>query len=67
MIDKNDYDIVLATAKQVAKPWFLVSCMLALLLLISVVSNIYLATLKNEIVIAQDYQYSDENINTVSK
>lgn len=66
-MNKDDWDVVLATAKQVAKPWFLISCILGFLLFVSVASNIYLATLKNEIVITQDYQYSDENINAVSK
>lgn len=61
------YDKLITLAKLIARPWFIATWILAGLLVLSVIGNIYLATQKVEITIDSDANFtdSDNNINTV--
>ena len=48
-----------------AEAWKFTCKILAFLLILSVGANIYLATKGVEILVEQDYQYSDDNINDI--
>lgn len=48
-----------------AEAWKFCCKVLAFLLILSVGANIYLATKGVEILVEQDYQYSDDNVNDI--
>jgi hypothetical protein len=60
-----DLEKIIELAKVLAKPYKIATYILALLLLISVLGNIYLATQEVDIIVEQDYDNSDYNINEV--
>lgn len=60
-----DTEKLISMAKILAKPYFIVCIILAILLAFSVGGNVYQATQKTEIVVEQDYDSSDFNINQV--
>lgn len=61
------YDKLITLAKLIARPWVIATWVLAGLLVLSVVGNVYLATQKVEITIDSDANFtdSDNNVNTV--
>lgn len=48
-----------------AEAWKFCCKVLAVLLVLSVGANIYLATKGVEVLVEQDYQYSDDNVNDI--
>lgn len=56
---------IVECAKEIAKPWSIVCYLLAGLLLVSVIGNIYQATRKHDITIEQDNTVSDFNTNGI--
>ena len=57
-----DLEKIIDIAKMLAKPWQIATYVLSLLLLLSVLGNIYLATVENEIILEADYN-TDSFIN----
>ena len=51
----NDLEKLIELSKIIAKPWVIATYVLAFLLLLSVVGNIYLSTVESEITIEADY------------
>lgn len=60
-----DTEKLISMAKILAKPYFIVCIILSMLLAVSVVGNVYQATIQTEITVEQDYDSSDFNINQV--
>jgi hypothetical protein len=61
---KMELDKIIELAGIIAKPYRVTSIILALLLVISLIGNIYLATQTYEITVDQDNVYSSESNNT---
>lgn len=57
-----DLEKIIDLAKMLSKPWQIATYVLSLLLLLSVLGNIYLATVENEIISEADYN-TDSFIN----
>lgn len=57
-----DLEKIIDLAKILSKPWQIATYVLSLLLLLSVLGNIYLATVENEIILEADYN-TDSFIN----
>lgn len=63
----NDLENLIRMAQIVAKPWKVSVGILAVLLVASVLGNIYMATVEKEVVIEQDNDFSDFNTNGIVK
>ena len=63
----NELEKLITLAKVVARPWVIATYVLAGLLALSVVGNIYLATHGSEISIESDADFisSDNNVNNI--
>lgn len=57
-----DLEKIIDLAKMLSKQWQIATYVLSLLLLLSVLGNIYLATVENEIILEADYN-TDSFIN----
>lgn len=57
-----DLEKIIDLAKMLSKPWQIATYVLSLLLLLSVLGNIYLSTIENEIILEADYN-TDSFIN----
>ena len=58
-----DLEKIIELAKTLSKPWEIATYVLAVLLLMSVLGNIYLATQEVDVIIEQDNTFSDYNNN----
>lgn len=58
-----DLEKIIEIAKMLSKPWQIATYVLAVLLLLSVLGNIYLATQEVDVIIEQDNTFSDYNNN----
>jgi hypothetical protein len=55
-----DLERIIELSKIIAKPWFVATWILAVLLIFSVCGNIYLATLETEVVLTADNNVSSD-------
>lgn len=61
-----DVEKLVTLAKQVAKPWAIVCCVLATLLGLSVAGNVYQAMQNQEVVIDNNANFHNSNMNNNS-
>lgn len=54
---------IIEYAKEIAKPWSIVCYILAGLLTVSLIGNVYQGSQKVDFVLEQENQYSDYNLN----
>lgn len=59
-----DLEKIIDLAKMLSKPWQIATYVLSLLLLLSVLGNIYLATVENEIILEADNNIDSDIIQT---
>lgn len=61
------YEKLITLAKLIAKPWVIATWVLAGLLALSVIANVYMVTHGTEVIIENDADFtnSDNNINSV--
>lgn len=59
----NELEKLITLAKVVARPWVIATYVLAGLLALSVVGNVYLATSSTDIILEQENNNSDFNVN----
>ena len=60
-----DLEKIIELAKILAKPYKITTYILAVLLVLSICGNIYLATQSYTIDVMQDYDNSDQNVNDI--
>lgn len=60
-----DLEKIIELAKILAKPYKITTYILAVLLVLSIAGNIYLATQSYTIDVMQDYDNSDQNVNDI--
>lgn len=60
-----DLEKIIELAKILAKPYKITTYILAVLLVLSIAGNIYLATQSYTIDVMQDYDDSDQNVNDI--
>lgn len=59
----SENETILQYAKTLAKPWAIVCYILAGLLTVSLIGNVYQGSQKVDFVLEQENQYSDYNLN----
>ena len=60
-----DLEKIIELAKILANPYKITTYILAVLLILSIAGNIYLATQSYTIDVMQDYDNSDQNVNDI--
>lgn len=60
-----DLEKIIELAKEIARPYKITTYILAVLLVLSIAGNIYLATQSYTIDVMQDYDNSNQNVNDI--
>lgn len=60
-----DLEKIIELAKEIARPYKITTYILAILLVLSICGNIYLATQSYTIDVMQDYDNSNQNLNDI--
>lgn len=60
-----DLEKIIQLAKILSRPWQIATYILSMLLVMSIIGNIYLTTQEVDIILEQDYDNSNNNMNDV--